>query len=103
VTKCALVASPLVLVQASASLAPPEATALPQQAAAFRGAMIGDLAGQAAIRDFFEGYLEGYRESFGASGIEKHAVEEMRGGGKQSARGESCSHDGPKRIWEDGH
>lgn len=57
------------------------------------------VAGQAAIRDFFEGYLE----SFGAIEIEKHAVEEMRGGGKQSAREESCSHDGPKRIWEDGH
>jgi hypothetical protein len=26
----------------------------------------------------------------------------MRGGGKQSARVESCSYDGPKRIWEDG-
>jgi hypothetical protein len=30
-------------------------------------------------------------------GSSKDAAEEMRGGGKQSARVESCSHDGPKR------
>jgi len=41
-----------------ASLALPEEIALPQRAAAFRGAMIGGLAGRAAIRAFFEGCLE---------------------------------------------
>jgi len=56
--------------------------------------MVGDRAGQAAVRDFFEGYLG----SFSVIGIEKHAVEEMRGGGKQSARGESCSHE-----WAEAH